>query len=335
MLKRLGTVLLGVTLLFGIAACSTAVEAEAAELYVSVDINPSIEFIVDEDDIVVSYNLLNEDAEVLCVDVDFVGMNIEEAVELFVQLATEAGFIDIDSEENEVLITVFGDEESEIPKLVRERIRTRIMRFMAMNYINGIVLTEDFTQEDLVAQAEELGVAPGKLKLVLLAQTIDEELVLEDALEMDVKDLLAIVREYHQEVISEMTDEELALRRSEKARLLNQFRNKFEQRVSNNPNLSEDQIQERINAMRIHLMSYLVNNYVNDLVLSEEFTHEDLVAQALELDVSPDKLKLVLLAQLIDEELSLEDGLDMTIQELITIARDYYQDQITETPDSE
>ena len=82
-------------------------------------------------------------------------------------------------------------------------------------------------------------------------------------------------------------------------------------------------------------MSYLVNNYVNDLVLSEEFTHEDLVAQALELDVSPDKLKLVLLAQLIDEELSLEDGLDMTIQELITIARDYYQDQITETPDSE
>lgn len=135
MFKKLGTVLLGASLLFEIAACSSTVETEAANIYVSVDINPSIEFIIDENDNVISYNLLNEDAEVLCVDVDFIGMNIEEAVELFVELATEAGFIDVDSEDNEVLITVFGDEESEVPAIVREKIRTRVMRFINLNII--------------------------------------------------------------------------------------------------------------------------------------------------------------------------------------------------------
>ncbi len=335
MFKKLGTILLSVSLLFGIAACSSAVETEAAELYVSVEINPSIEFIVDEDDNVISYNLLNEDAEVLCVDVDFIGMNIDDAVELFVELATEAGFIDVDSDDNEVLITVFGDEKSEIPKLIRERIRNRIMRFMAMNYINGVVLTEDFTQEDLVAQAAELGVAPGKLKLALLAQTIDEELLLEDALAMEVKDLLEIVREHHKEVISEMTDEQLALRRLRKARLINQFRIRWEQRIQNNPNLTEEQIEARIAEIRVHFMRYMIVNYVNGIILSEEFTQEDLLAQAVELDVNPDKLKLALLAQVIDPKLLLEDALEMSIRELLTIARDHYHELITETPSDE
>ena len=335
MFKKLGTILLSVSLLFGIAACSSAVETEGAELYVSVEINPSIEFIVDEDDNVISYNLLNEDAEVLCVDVDFIGMNIDDAVELFVELATEAGFIDVDSEDNEVLITVFGDEESEIPKLIRERIRARIMRFMAMNYINGIVLTEDFTQEDLVAQAEELGVAPGKLKLALVAQTIDEELLLEDALAMEVKDLLEIVREHHKEAISEMTDEQLALRRAEKARLINQFRIRWENRIANNPNLTEEQVDARIAEIRERFMRYMIINYVDGIILNEEFTQEDLLAQAAELDVNPNILKLALLAQIVDPDLLLEDALAMSVQELCTIARDHYQELITGIPTEE
>jgi len=258
MFKKLGMVLLSVTLLFGIAACTEApqVEVEAAGIYVAIDINPSIEFIVDEDDNIVSFNLINEDAEVICAGVDFIGMNIEEATALFLELAAEGGFLDVTSDDNAVLITVLGDDETELEEELTEqlklRVRNRVMRFMAMNYINGEVLTEDFTQEDLVAQAEELGVSPGKLKLVLLAQTIDEELVLEEALEMPVKDLLAIVREHHQEVMSEMTEEELALRQEQKEALTQQFKQKLIDHVSSNPNLTEEQIETRVNAINEH-----------------------------------------------------------------------------------
>jgi len=253
MFKKLGTIVLGVTLLLGVTACAESVEANAAGTYVAVDINPSIEFIVDEDDNVESFNLLNKDAEIICVDVDFIGMNIEDAVELFVTLATEAGYIDPDGEENAVLITVLGDdteEGAEFTEQLKIRIRNRVMRYMAMNYINGEVLTEEFTQEDLIAQAEELGVSPGKLKLSLLAQTVDSELVLEELLALPVKDLIAIVREHHQEVISEMSEEELAIRQEQKDALMNQYKQKLIDHVQGNPNLTDDQIAARVNAIK-------------------------------------------------------------------------------------
>ena len=121
---------------------------------------------------------------------------------------------------------------------------------MAMRYINGEVLTEEFTQEDLIAQAEELGVTPGKLKLALLAQTIDEELLLDDALVMSVKDLLAIVRAEHQAIMAELTDEEIALRQAKKEVLMKRFRAKLTDHVSKNPQLTDEEIEERVNQIR-------------------------------------------------------------------------------------
>jgi len=250
MIKKLGMVLLGVTLLLGIAACADTAETEAAGVYVSVDINPSIEFIVDEEDIVATFNFTNEDAEILCADIDFIGMNIEEAVELFVELATEAGFIDVDGVDNAVLITVLGDENDELVEGIKERVRTRVMRYMAMHYINGQVFTEEFTQADIVAQANELGVTPGKLKLALLAQTVDAELVLEDAIAMTVKDLLEKVKTQHQANISELTQEELTLRIAQKEVLMTLFRAKLTENIQNKPELTEVQIQARVEAIR-------------------------------------------------------------------------------------
>ncbi len=256
MFKKLGMLIVGITLVVGVSACSDTSEVEAAGTYVSIDINPSIEFIVDENDVIISFNLLNEDAEIICAGVDFIGMTIEEASELFIELATEAGYIDVTSDDNAVLITVIGDDETEVEAQLtlelQERIRERVMHFMAVNAINAQVFTEDFTQADLVAQAEELGVSPGKLKLVLLAQVYDEELLLEDGLSMPVKDLMAILRDHHEEVRASLTDEELALREAQKEALMQQFKQHFIDHVAANPNLTEEQIEARINAIKEH-----------------------------------------------------------------------------------
>ena len=256
MFKKLGMIIVGITLIVGVSACSDTSEVEAAGTYVSIDINPSIEFIVDEDDIIISFNLLNEDAEIICAGVDFVGMTIEEASELFIELATEAGYIDVTSDDNAVLITVIGDDETEVEAQLtlelQERIRERVMHFMAVNAINALVLTEDFTQADLIAQADELGVSPGKLKLVLLAQVCDEELLLEDGLSMPVKDLMKIIREHHEAVRASLTDEIITLREAQREALREQFKQRFIDHVAANPNLTEEQIEERIDAIREH-----------------------------------------------------------------------------------
>jgi hypothetical protein len=235
MLKKLGTLVLGLAIVLTLSACSDQVsEVDASEFYVAVDINPSIEFIVDEEDIVTSYNLVNEDALILCADIDFIGMNIEDAVELFIELATEAGFIDIEAEDNAVLFTVLGGDDE-------------ALRYFARNFINAEIFTEDFTQEDLVLQAEELGITPGKLKLILLAQNYDETLTIEVGIDTPVKDLVAQIRAAQKEIMENLTDEERAELAEQKDALMNQYSNRLENHLQQNTELTDDEIDEIVN----------------------------------------------------------------------------------------
>lgn len=250
MLKKLGSVVVALTIVFTLAACSSLQKADAANTYVSVDINPSIEFIVDEDDIVLSFNLLNEDAQILCADVDFVGMTIEDATELFVQLATEAGYIDVDSEDNAVLITVIGDEESDLPEQIQERIRLRVMGYMARNSINAQIFTEDFTQSDLIAQANELGISPGKLKLILLAQVTNPELTIEEGITTPVKDLMSSVQEAHKAQMGSMTQAEKAEFVQQRTQLMTQFQTKLQEHLNANPALSDEEVEAIMNKVQ-------------------------------------------------------------------------------------
>ena len=248
MFKKLGTLVLGLAVVLTLGACTDAsVETSASELYVGVDINPSIEFIVDENDIVTSYNLVNEDALILCADIDFIGMNIEDAVELFIQLATEAGFIDIEAQDNAVLFTVLGGDDEALVARMQERIRVRALRYFAKNAINAEIFTEDFTQEDLVEQATELGITPGKLKLILLAQAYDETLTLEVAMETSVKELVAQIRAAQKEVMENLTDEEKAELLEEKQALMTQYKNRIETHLQNKTELTDQEIEVIVN----------------------------------------------------------------------------------------
>lgn len=235
MFKKLGSLALAAIVLVSLAACSDLQDTKAEGIYVSIDINPSVEFIINEEDIVESYNLLNEDAQILCADVDFIGMTIEDASELFIQLATEAGFIDVDSEDNAILITVIGEDDSELILEIQERIRTRANAFMARNNISAEIFTEDFTNEDLIAQAEELGISPGKLRLILVAQIYDPELTLEDGINTPIKDLVQNVKTAHKAEIANMTAEEKAAFIQQKTQLMTQFRARLQEHIAANP----------------------------------------------------------------------------------------------------
>lgn len=275
MLKKVLSLVLGVAVVLGLAAC-TDLSTEVSGYYVSVDINPSIEFTVDEDGNVDSFIFLNEDAAILCSDLDFTGMYIDDAVELFVQTATDAGYVDPDGEENAVLITVLGEENDE-PQLeqIRERIRERVVRQFARNYINGVVLTEEFTQEDLVAEAEELGVSAGKLKLAYAAMAADETLVLEDLLDMPVKDILAMVKELHEEEWTEFKATQMEqLQQQLQARLdANQAR--LEEYIANHPELSEEEIDAIVEEAKEQFKSETMEQWQNRVERWNQFRQEN------------------------------------------------------------
>ncbi|MDD6995588.1 MAG: hypothetical protein SPH68_06315 [Candidatus Borkfalkiaceae bacterium] len=95
------------------SVCSFGGCSKAAEnTRMTVDINPSVELMVDADNKVVSVTALNDDAAVILQGTAFVGKTSDEAVQAVVQVATETGYIakgEISADENKVEITVSGD----------------------------------------------------------------------------------------------------------------------------------------------------------------------------------------------------------------------------------
>lgn len=100
-------VLLGATM-FSFGGCSKAAE----NTRMTVDINPSVELMVDKDNKVVSVTALNDDAAIILQGTAFVGKTSDEAVKGVVEVATETGYIvkgEVEVGENNVKISVSGD----------------------------------------------------------------------------------------------------------------------------------------------------------------------------------------------------------------------------------
>ena len=98
---------LGATM-FSFGGCSKAAE----NTRMTVDINPSVELMVDKDNKVVSVTALNDDAAIILQGTAFVGKTSDEAVKGVVEVATETGYIvkgEVEVGENNVKISVSGD----------------------------------------------------------------------------------------------------------------------------------------------------------------------------------------------------------------------------------
>lgn len=93
-------------------SCKKATPEEGTVTRVTVDINPSVEFMVDDQNKVVSVTALSDDGSILIIGEAFIGKTPEEAVELMVSLAAETGYLtegNAEVTENTVRISVSGD----------------------------------------------------------------------------------------------------------------------------------------------------------------------------------------------------------------------------------
>ena len=108
MKKLLGITIMGASLV-ALASCNTQ-NAEKEKSFVSLDINPSVELVV-EDGRVTNVYATNDDAKVLIYDEELVGKKFEDVVNELIDLSVECGYL---SAENTVVdFTVSSDDESE------------------------------------------------------------------------------------------------------------------------------------------------------------------------------------------------------------------------------
>ncbi len=175
-----------------LVACDALTQEESSPTsYTALDINPSIEFLTDEDDMVISIDLVNEDAVIVAADLELVGLHIDEAIEIYLNQAIELGYIDVDSEEN--IITVTVDDETKEPGRI-----DHIEGFLGSKGI-GAAIFGGGMNETYFELAETYDISPGQARMLSRAVEIDEELTLEEALELSHQEIMSILRGYHRE----------------------------------------------------------------------------------------------------------------------------------------
>src|SRR5690554_1521746 len=211
-----------------LAACT--MPSTSAVTYIGVDINPSIEFTVDADNEVVSFRLINEDAEIVAADLDFVGMDFEEALELYLDAAVEAGYLDVNREDNAILLTV-ANEDSEIEEQIRERIKEKTNQVFNKHSIGGAIIEAGIDDEEILALAEQLEVSPGKVRIALAAQLSDPEaeLDLAELVTLSVRELMQLIHSEHHEAINDFKQERKTERLEEKTALKEQLKERIMQ----------------------------------------------------------------------------------------------------------
>lgn len=105
--------------------CSCGKEKSKEDIaYVSLDINPAIELIVDENQKVISVRGENEDGQVLLYDEDsLTGLNINQAIQKLTTLAIEYGYLDTN---NQVVDTLVTSNNDKFESIILEKVNTEI-----------------------------------------------------------------------------------------------------------------------------------------------------------------------------------------------------------------
>ncbi len=194
MKKRIISTILAVAMLLSAALLtltSCGGEAKAPEgtyTRMTMDINPSVEFMIDDQNKVVSVTALNDDGSILIAGEAFVGKTPEEAAELVISLASETGYLvkgNVEASENEVKISISGNTEyaEQLIKKVEAKataklealdIPGKVAKIEAMHTDALKALAAEttlFTSEEIAAMTDEQlysAIAAGRVETALL-----------------------------------------------------------------------------------------------------------------------------------------------------------------------
>ncbi len=206
--KSVSIALAGVMTAGLFAACGEPEKTEkTAASYVSVDVNPSVSFVLDKEDKVLSVIAENEDAQVLIYEENFEGLTVQAAVEKLADLAVELGYL---HEGNRgVNVTTEGSVNADDVKASLQTAFSAAVEEVGGEY--EITLTTEglfSVQRELeeINAAYQLDLTVGEYELILQAQAADKTLTVEAAAKLTTEDLIAIVYDGVEEYLPYATE---------------------------------------------------------------------------------------------------------------------------------
>jgi hypothetical protein len=128
---------------------------------VYLELNPSVEFVVNKYDKVLSVNYLNEDAESLYKEVEVKNKDLYSLIEVFVVNAKNAGYFV--NEENDISLTIYSEKSDAENRL--EKLKIKLNELIIKNNVNCSVSSSKLTKEEK-QESENLEISPAKYLLI-------------------------------------------------------------------------------------------------------------------------------------------------------------------------
>ena len=163
--------------------------------YVSLDVNPSIEYSLNRFDYVLSCSAVNGDGEEILNNLRLKNISIEKAIEATIKEIAAQGYL-LGEEPGGIVIAAAGGDETKSQKLAQE-LKTSAKAVAEEQSLTVEIVSEGVGKEQ-VAEAREKGVTPGKLNLVQKLQESaadEEEVNTQDWLKKPVKEIMRQIQE--------------------------------------------------------------------------------------------------------------------------------------------
>ena len=169
----------------------SAVPSDAVvDSIITLDVNPSLNIIVDAADKVIEVQPLNDDARTVIGDMDFAGSDLDVTVNALIGSMLMNGYLD--DIRNSILVSVANGDTAKAESL-QQQVSDMINSAVGEGGFEASVLTQTVTSTSETASlAQQYGISEGKAELILKVVAADPTLTVESLAPLSVNDISLI-----------------------------------------------------------------------------------------------------------------------------------------------
>ena len=157
---------------------------------ITLDVNPSLNIVMDKNDKVLEVQPLNEDAKTVIGDMDFAGANLDVTVNALIGSMLVNGYLD--DIRNSILVSVENGDAAKAESL-QAQVSTLISSAVGDGGFEASVLTQTVAAtSESTSIAEQYGISEGKAELILKVVAADPTLTVDSLANLSVNDISLI-----------------------------------------------------------------------------------------------------------------------------------------------
>ncbi len=208
LIKRLSVVAAGLCIIMGVVALylmnrTNDVASSKEFAYVSVDINPSLEFTIDETQKVLKVESLNDEAKEIIGSKNVKGMKVKSAITEVINMCEEKGIIDTD---DEVYFLISGSLNPHNQEYKKDKSGAEDSLSYVLDGLKGTIMKTNVNDPEIIAlktepqyrmEAREKNLSQGKYAIYSQLKKRGSEITIEEVKSATVKDLITIFIEFN------------------------------------------------------------------------------------------------------------------------------------------